>query len=62
MTYGVVPLENNAAGIVDSAFDLLIRSKSTILGEFTLPIVHSLLSSEKDLSTIKVQSDLMAAA
>lgn len=52
--YGVVPLENNSAGLVDAAFDLLIRSDSIILGEFTLPIVHSLLSLEDDIKNIKI--------
>lgn len=49
----VVPLENNTAGVVDVALDLLIRSEFSIIAEFNLEIQHSLLSNEKGLSEIK---------
>jgi len=50
--YAVIPIENNTAGIVDAALDLLIRSSLKIRGEYSLQIRHSLLSVENDISKI----------
>ena len=52
--YGVLPLENNTAGAVDPAIDLLISSDLTICAEFHLPVKHSLASSDTDLKNISV--------
>jgi chorismate mutase / prephenate dehydratase len=52
--YAVVPLENNTAGAIDPAIDLLIASDLSICGEFRLPVCHALLSSEKNIADVKV--------
>jgi chorismate mutase / prephenate dehydratase len=51
--YAIVPLENNTAGAIDPAIDLLIASELNICAEFRLKVSHSLLTDEKDLREIK---------
>ena len=51
--FAVLPLENNTAGIVDVALDLLIRSKFKIRAEYSLRVKHSLLAREKEISSVK---------
>lgn len=52
--FGVLPIENNTAGIVDEAIDLLISSKLKICAEYAMPVQHALMSCENstDLSRI----------
>lgn len=41
--FAVVPLENNTAGAVDPALDLLIKSELTICAEYHLAVQHALV-------------------
>ena len=52
--FAIVPLENNTAGAIDPAIDLLIASKLNICAEFRLQVQHSLLSNETNLSQVSV--------
>jgi chorismate mutase/prephenate dehydratase len=52
--YGILPLENNTAGAVDPAIDLLIASNLTICAEYHLTVIHSLASSDRYLKNISV--------
>lgn len=52
--FAIVPLENNTAGAIDPAIDLLIASQLNICAEFRLQVNHSLLSNEKDLAQVQV--------
>jgi prephenate dehydratase len=52
--YGVLPLENNTAGAVDPAIDLLIASDLTICAEYHLSVKHSLVSPNQDLKNITI--------
>jgi len=53
--YAVLPIENNTAGIVNEAIDLLIPSTLNICAEFTMPVIHSLLS-KNDISLKEIQT------
>lgn len=44
--FGVLPIENNTAGIVNEAIDLLIPSSLTICAEFNMPVQHALLAKQ----------------
>ncbi len=49
---GVVPAENSLQGTVRETLDLLSNSPLKVIGSFTLPIHHYLLSMEKDFKKI----------
>ncbi len=51
--YGVVPLENNANGMVGESIDLLARFDFKIIADMILPIHHSFLSNCEHLGEIK---------
>lgn len=52
--YGVVPIENSYEGYVSSSTDELIgMKKATICAEVKMPIEHSLLSGEKEITRIE---------
>lgn len=51
--YGVVPIENSTAGIINATLDALIGSQLTICGEIILPIHLYLLSSQENGGEIK---------
>lgn len=51
--YGVVPIENSTEGVVTHTLDLFLDSDLRICGEVILRIHHNLISSAKDLSSIK---------
>lgn len=53
--YAVLPIENNTAGIVNEAIDLLIPSTLNICAEFTMPVIHSLLS-KKEIAFNEIQT------
>lgn len=46
-TFAVLPIENNTAGIVNEAVDLLIQSNLEICAEYVMPVHHSLLAPQK---------------
>jgi len=50
---GVVPLENSSEGAVVETQKLLADTSLSIVAEMTKPIVHCLLSKEKNLDSIK---------
>lgn len=50
--FGVVPAENSLHGTVRETLDLLSDSTLQVVGSFTLPIHHCLLSIETDLQRI----------
>ena len=50
--FGVVPVENSSAGVINSTLDLFMNSALTISGEVTLRIRHNLLSIQDNLSDI----------
>ncbi|CBG40567.1 prephenate dehydratase [Helicobacter mustelae] len=51
--YGVIPLENNANGMVGDSIDLLAQSPLKIVAEIILPIHHSFASQCEDLGQIR---------
>jgi chorismate mutase/prephenate dehydratase len=51
--YGVVPVENSTEGVVNHTLDRFMHTSLKICGEVELRIHHHLMSTEKDLSTIK---------
>lgn len=51
--FGVVPVENSSAGVINSTLDLFMKSSLTISGETTLRIRHNLLSNIEILSDIE---------
>ncbi len=44
--YGLLPVENTTAGVINEVYDLLLRTKLSIVGEEVLPIQHCLLAIE----------------
>jgi len=42
--YGVLPVENTTAGVINEVYDLLLRTKLSIVGEEVLQIDHCLLA------------------
>ncbi|MHB0955171.1 MAG: bifunctional 3-deoxy-7-phosphoheptulonate synthase/chorismate mutase [Pirellulaceae bacterium] len=42
--YGVLPVENTAAGVINEVYDLLLRTKLNIVGEEVFQIQHCLLA------------------
>jgi chorismate mutase/prephenate dehydratase len=50
---GIVPAENSLHGTVRETLDILSNSPLKVIGSFTLPIHHYLLSIEKDFKKIK---------
>ena len=42
--YGVVPVENSSTGVVNEAYDLFETYNCYIVGEYELPVEHSLLA------------------
>ncbi len=53
-TIGVVPAENSLEGPVHATLDYLADFALNVIGSFTLPIHHQLLTEEKRLSSIKI--------
>ena len=51
--FGVVPVENSSAGVINSTLDLFMNSALTISGEVTLRIRHNLLSINDNMSEIE---------
>lgn len=51
--YGVVPVENSAAGIVPETLDAFPQTRVKICAENYIPIAHHLAGHAKDLSAIK---------
>lgn len=51
--YGVVPIENSTAGVINTTLDALINSPLNICGEIVLPIHLHLLSSQENTGEIK---------
>lgn len=49
----VVPIENSSEGAIRETHSLLINTDVKIVGEISLPIVHCLLSNQKDIKSIK---------
>jgi chorismate mutase/prephenate dehydratase len=53
--WAVLPLENNTAGAVDPAIDLLIASTDvSICAEYHMDVSHTLISSQSEIKEIKV--------
>jgi len=52
-TVGIVPIENSHEGPVHATLDYLANLSLTVIGSFTLPVHHQLLSEEGQLSDIK---------
>lgn len=50
--FGVVPVENSSAGVINHTLDLFMDSPLRISGEVALRIRHNLLSREQSLDTI----------
>jgi prephenate dehydratase len=44
--YGVVPVENSSAGIVNETYDLLLEEKAFVVREAVLPIRQHLLANK----------------
>ena len=52
--YGVLPVENTTAGVINEVYDLLLRTKLSIVGEEVFQIHHCLLAVDiVPLSTIR---------
>ncbi len=51
--FGVVPVENSSAGVINHTLDLFMKSSLTISGEVALRIRHNLLSKSDSLSDVK---------
>ncbi|MFO1519232.1 MAG: prephenate dehydratase [bacterium] len=51
--YGIVPIENSTAGVVNFTLDLFVEYPLKICGEVKLAITHNLLSKAKSLKGIK---------
>ena len=51
--FGVVPVENSSAGVINHTLDLFMKSSLTISGEVALRIRHNLLSKMESLDKIK---------
>ena len=53
--YGVIPIENSTAGMVNDTYDLLMRYNTYIVGEIFYNVEHALLGlPDADISDIKV--------
>jgi len=50
--FGVVPVENSSAGVINHTLDLFMKSSLTISGEVALRIRHNLLSKVESLDKI----------
>lgn len=50
----VIPVENSSEGAVRETHRLLLDTNLSIVSEITLPIIHCLLTNEKQLTAIKV--------
>jgi chorismate mutase / prephenate dehydratase len=51
--FGIVPVENSSAGVINHTLDLFMKSSLSISGEVALRIRHNLLSEEKTLDSIE---------
>ncbi len=51
--FGVVPVENSSAGVINHTLDLFMKSSLTISGEVALRIRHNLLSQADSLDKIE---------
>lgn len=51
--FGVVPVENSSAGVINHTLDLFMKSSLTISGEVALRIRHNLISQSKSLDGIE---------
>ncbi len=51
--FGVVPVENSSAGVINHTLDLFMKSSLTISGEVALRIRHNLLSQSDSLDKIE---------
>lgn len=51
--FGVVPVENSSAGVINHTLDLFMKSSLTISGEVALRIRHNLLSKVESLDKIE---------
>lgn len=52
VSYGIVPAENSIEGTVKGTLDYLADFSVSVVGSFSLPIHHQLISNEKNLSDI----------
>ena len=46
--YGLLPVENTTAGVINEVYDLLLRTKLSIVGEEIMQVRHCLLASRSD--------------
>ncbi len=53
VNYGVVPIENSTAGVINATLDSLIDSPVVICGEIIIPIHHHLLRAAEENGDIK---------
>ncbi len=51
--FGVVPVENSSAGVINHTLDLFMKSSLTISGEVTLRIRHNLLTRSESFEDIE---------
>ncbi len=51
--FGVVPVENSSAGVINHTLDLFMKSPLTISGEVALRIRHNLLSKVESLEKVE---------
>ena len=51
--YGVVPVENSTEGAVSRTLDLMLNTDLKICGEIILPVHHNLISSCKNIKSVK---------
>jgi len=51
--FGVVPVENSSAGVINHTLDLFMKSSLTISGEVALRIRHNLLSQADSLKNVE---------
>ena len=52
--YGVVPVENSTEGAINRTLDLLLATTTTISGEVSIPIHHSLMTKSGNMDGVKV--------
>ena len=51
--FGVVPVENSSEGAINRTLDLLLATTTTISGEVSIPVHHSLLSKTGSMDGVK---------
>ena len=51
--FGVVPVENSSEGAINRTLDLLLATTTTISGEVSIPVHHSLMSKTGSMDGVK---------